>query len=267
MADILIPFYGKYEILIRCLQSLFDAMGHRNRIILIDDGSAPRERLAVDCFLKSFGRAAEVITHVENRGYREAICTGFLKCDQDHAILLNSDTVVSSDFDLLLVAVLEGNPSIRAAGPVSNHPTDLYQYREALRDAAPPVAANLCPNRAFLPYGDQNITLTPYLTGMCLAVDRQTFLDAGMFDKAYLHGYFEDLAFSCRLRSMGYHLAIREDCFVYHEGHATYREKSKNDKFEIISHNLRVFESTWGNLPEHSDLLAKMRYAGRVAPF
>ena len=69
---------------------------------------------------------------------------------------------------------------------------------------------------------------------MCLALNRSAFDEAGGFGEEYRHGYFEDLALSCRLRTLGYRLAIREDCFVYHEGHASYRNRPRDEKFEII---------------------------------
>jgi GT2 family glycosyltransferase len=271
MADILIPFFNRHAVLLRCLRSLRDAVGDRNRILLVDDGSGRRERAAVDAFLGTFGRPVDVVTHARNRGYKEAICTGFRAGSEPEVILLNSDTVVTPDFDLLLLAGLRAQPRMGAVAPVSNHPTDLFQYREALADLTVPAGAHsfgelLRRFERLRGSRGANLTAAPYLTGMCLALERRVFERVGMFDGAYEHGYFEDLALSCELRRRGYRLAVREDCFVYHQGHATYRHKTPRSKREIIFHNFDVFTAQWGHLPEHADLCRRMDYAGEVAP-
>ena len=275
VADVLVPFYNQHEVLLRCLRSLLEAVGGRNRIILIDDGSEPAERAAVGAFLGGAGRAVEVVTHETNRGYKEAICTGFRAGDDPEVIFLNSDTVVTPGFDLRLLEPLrehrEEGPRPGAVAPVSNHPTDLFQYREALSALTPPEAGDLAAGlqeRFDRARGGRRpgLTWAPYLTGMCLALERRTFERAGMFGDAYRHGYFEDLALCCELRRLGYRLAVREDCFVFHQGHASYRERSQDEKRDIVFHNFGVFEAQWGHLPEHADLRRRMDYAGEVAP-
>jgi GT2 family glycosyltransferase len=101
---------------------------------------------------------------------------------------------------------------------------------------------------------------------MCLAIDRQLFVDVGIFDDIYEHGYFEDLDLCCQIREKGYKLAIVEDCFVFHYGHATYRHKSTEEKHRIIWNNFAIFNSKWGHISGHDELLLKMEYAGHHDP-
>ncbi|HEV7684314.1 MAG TPA: glycosyltransferase [Pyrinomonadaceae bacterium] len=271
MAEIIIPFFNKHELLFRCLDHLLSATGKRNRIILVDDGSELDELSAVEKYCTKLEADLQLVSHQQNKGYKESICTGLQECKQKYVILLNNDTVVTPDFDLRLIEVMVQNASIRAVAPISNHPTDLFQYRESLYDLTT-LDGDALAHQVSLVFsqtsheGKPKLSFAPYLTGMCLALDRQTFEEAGIFGADYQHGYFEDLALSCRIRSMGFKLAVREDCFVYHQGHATYRDKSREEKQQIIFHNFRIFSSEWGHLPEHGELLQKMDYAGKVSP-
>lgn len=271
MAEIIIPFFNKHRLLIRCLEQVLLATANRNRIVLVDDGSEPAESGAVAEYCARLDVELQMISHDQNKGYKESICTGLRKCNQEYVILLNSDTMVTPDFDLRLIEVMIANDNIRAVAPISNHPTDLFQYRESLYELTH-LDENALAQQIHRVFAQTNqdgraqIVFAPYLTGMCLALHRPTFELAGVFGAEYKHGYFEDLALSCRIRAMGFKLAVREDCFVYHQGHATYREKSRQEKEDIILHNFRVFSSEWGHLPEHNELLQKMEFAGKVSP-
>jgi GT2 family glycosyltransferase len=270
-ADILIPFFGKPDLLKRCLNSVKNSVsGRPHRILLVDDGSPAEDRRAVDRDLANLALPVDVITHDSNRGYKEAIGTGIRHCGHSLVILLNNDTVVTPDFDLKLLGPLGQAGRWTATAPVSNHPTDLYQYREALGDVEPGPSTDIFSMEAaakrLYRAPPEIFTPAPYLTGMCLALDHEVFRRVGYFGGAYAHGYFEDLALCCEIRRTGYQLEIREDCFVYHQGHATYRDKAQTEKQAIIEHNLSVFEADWGHLSEHADLRRRMEYAGSVCP-
>jgi GT2 family glycosyltransferase len=271
MAQIIVPFYGQHRLVLRCLKSVQVSTSGRSRIILVDDCSSAAEREAVERFCGGLDCEIRILSHTENRGFKESVRTGLRESSDPQVILLNSDTIVTPDFDVSLLEVLNRQTQVRAVAPVSNHPTDLYQFREYLHEA--PQLIREDPYRAVARLalrtrrlaGNQ-VSYSPYLTGMCLALDRAALEEAGGFGDEYRHGYFEDLALSCRLRTLGYRLAIREDCFVYHEGHASYRKRAQQEKFDIIRHNFGVFSSQWGHLPEHSDLLQKMESAGTQYP-
>lgn len=270
MADIVLPFFNEARLVIRCLHSLQASAGETNRVILVDDGSARQEREAVDAFLATSALDADVVTHADNRGFKEAARSGLATSRSRYAILLNSDTVVTPAFDTLLLEALEEDASVAAAAPVSNHPTDLYQFRASLYTAPNAdgieLYAAIMRSAMLARASGRKLVDAPYLTGMCLALDRDAFDAAGGFGEGYRHGYFEDLALSCRLRALGHRLVVREDCFVFHQGHATYRKKAEDEKLAIIRHNFRLFTSEWGHEPEHRELLRKMEQAGRAFP-
>jgi GT2 family glycosyltransferase len=270
--DVIIPFYNQHQLLGRCLKSLELAGCAALELVLVDDGSAPAELDRVRDLRGRLSLPCRLVSHPENRGYKESIHSGLAVCDSPYVILLNSDTIVTPGFADRLVEVLADHPEIRAVGPVSNNPTDLYQYREYLE--LPENAAGGVLYRALAGLSGQahrqsagrRLTTVPYLTAMCLALDRQVFDRVGYFGARYRYGYFEDLALSCAIRELGFTLAVREDCFVYHQGQGTFRDKRRSEKIEIIRHNFSAFTAEWGHLPEHEDLLRRMELAGRACP-
>jgi len=271
MADVIIPFYNQHQLLARCLKSLELSAGGDLEVVLVDDGSEPEEAARVRDFLGRLTLPVRLIAHPENRGYKESIHSGLAACGHQHVLLLNSDTILPPGFAGLLIEVLATRDEVRAVAPVSNNPTDLYQYREHLdlaEDTAGPALyraiADLSAQTRRQAAG--RLTLAPYLTAMCLALDREVFARAGYFGARYRYGYFEDLALCCAIRSLGFRLAIREDCFVYHQGQGTFRAKRRSEKIEIIRHNFTEFTADWGHLPEHADLLRHMDFAGRARP-
>jgi GT2 family glycosyltransferase len=271
MVDVIIPFHNQFRLLARCLRSLELCTCAGLELVLVDDASTAAERESVRRLCGELGLPARLISHPENRGYKESVHTGLAACRNRHVILLNSDTILTPGFADRLVEVLAAGGEVRAVAPVSNNPTDLYQYREYLDLPAPAGGGGLF--RAIGELSAQagrqaagRLTIAPYLTAMCLALDREVFDQVGYFGDRYRYGYFEDLALSCAIRELGFKLAVREDCFVYHEGHGTFRNKRRSERIEIIRHNFEVFSADWGHLPEHQDLLRQMEFAGRSCP-
>lgn len=240
------------------------------RIVLVDDGSDKAESYSVARFMRKTAWPYLFIRKSINEGYKEAIRTAIPECHDEFVILLNNDTLLTPGFDEKLIRVLRENPSVKASAPVSNHPTDLFQFRENLYTirfdgfCEPAMVEDAF--QFHTPVVNDVLTAAPYLTGMCLALDRKVFVQLGVFDQYYKNGYFEDLDLCCRIREAGNQIVIVENCFVFHQGHATYRQKPTEEKYDIIFHNFKVFGEKWGHISEHKDLLVKMEFAGKEDP-
>lgn len=271
MTDIIIPFYNKSELTIQCLKSVIQASVLRCRIVLVDDGSERVESNRVARFIRKAAWPHLFIRKRKNEGYKEAIKTAIPECRDEFVILLNNDTLLTPGFDEKLTRILRQNPLVKASAPVSNHPTDLFQFRENLgairfESFCEPAVVAAAFQRHAPVINEAAVTFAPYLTGMCLALDREVFVRLGVFDQFYRNGYFEDLDLCCRIRQAGHQLVIVENCFVFHQGHATYRQKPTEEKQGIIFHNFKLFGEKWGHVSEHNDLLVKMEFAGKEDP-
>lgn len=257
--DVVIPFHNQPELLFACLSSLASSAGHETRLVLVDDASDDAAFSRIEHRCHALPIPFEYRRHDKNRGFIGSIHTGMEVATAPVVILLNSDTVVTPRFDVRLAEVLERHDSVKAVAPVTNAPTDLYQYRPeykldgqtgtGLYSAIARHAAQAATKR----FGE--ITTPHFLTGCCLALDRAAYAEVGGFSSDYSHGYFEDLDLCCRLREKGYGLAVREDCFIYHRGQGSYRHTDRSAHARRMEHNFSLFQQRWGHVPGHGELL------------
>jgi len=99
------------------------------------------------------------------------------------------------------------------------------------------------------------------LFGFCLLVQRDTFNKIGGLDTGYGPGFFEDVEFCLKLRRAGHKLALAQDVFVHHAGHASFKANGLGIDRQHRD-NYRRFKRRWGDHPrinpavENSHLLA-----------
>ena len=279
--DIIIPFYNQHHLLARCLRSVEASGFSEGKIIVVNDNSDSEAVAEIKDLSSQLDLEIVILSHETNRGFRDSILTGLKQSDTPYLILLNSDTVVSKQFASNLVGVMQDDQSIAAIAPISNHPTDLYQFREWIylrsdfdRDDHIKILETFEPYLAKRPLNRQtkepavkeDITIVPYLSGCSLALNRSVFEQVGFLHGNYEHGYLEDMDLSCRIREQGYRLAVKEDCFVYHRGQGSYGKKSVQWRTKIILKNYEIFKAQWEHLAEHDDLEVKMKWAGEQYP-
>jgi len=279
--DIIIPFFNKSELLSRCLRSI-QASGYLDgKIIIVNDKSDLNELMIIQDVCSELDLDIKLISHDTNKGFRDSVHTGVAECKSKYLILVNSDTIVTYNFAHKLTGVMKEDDTIKAVAPVSNHPTDLYQFRKRLylKKLFDGIDHQTVIN-TFLPLmkrgrikkliscitSRKNVTKAPYLSANCLALDHEVFDTVGGFSSEYIHGYFEDLDLSCKIRNEGFKLAINEDCFVFHRGQGSYAQKPREWKEELIWKNYYLFKDRWEHLPEHKDLEKRMHWAGREYP-
>ncbi|MFC1849283.1 glycosyltransferase family 2 protein [candidate division CSSED10-310 bacterium] len=278
--DIIIPFYNQHKLLSRCLKSVELHNSQDVRIVIVNDGSEPQDIRIIKNLCGNLDLEIILLSHKVNKGFRESILTGVAHCDGPYVILLNSDTVVTDNFTRKLTRIMMKDKSIGAVAPISNHPTDLYQFRKKLYlkrhfedldhhqvgDRFAPLLNRSWTSRIKNRLLSDTCTRVPYLSACCLALNREVFKKAGFFYQEYEHGYFEDLDLSCCIRNQGYDLAINEDCFVFHRGQGSYKDIARACKEKLIWKNYDIFVDRWGHLPEHDDLCKRMQWAGNECP-
>jgi len=269
MLDVIIPFHGQAGLLVRCLRALAASGLPPGRILLVDDASKAEDAERVAGAVAGLDVPGLILTNGENLGFRGAVMRGLAESTAEHVMLLNSDTIPTPGFAGMLLEVLEKEPRFKAVAPVTNGKADLYQYREGFAPGPPDDPKLLHRIIRFSQERRQQAfgraSEAPYLTGMCLLLERAALDAVGQLGDAYTHGYFEDLDLCCRLRAAGHGLAVREDCFVYHQGHASYATADRSWLAPVILDNYRRFTRLWGHLPEHDDLVNRIRLAGADA--
>ena len=259
--DIIIPFYNQISLLSVCLKSLELSLKSNIRIILVNDGSDQRNLETIKN--SNFQLNLQIINHDQNKGFRESINTGLQVCNKKYVVLLNSDTIITPGSIEKIIGLLEKNENIKAASPVSNAIGDIYQFRDGLKYIGNDISSlfrNI--SKASESLHRNNLGLfsrVPFLTAFCIALDREFFIKIGCFSKDYIHGYFEDLDLSCRIREAGYDLVVSENAFVFHHSQGTYKHFHKIKREKILKKNFEIFSSRWRHLTEYNDLVFRLR--------
>lgn len=197
---------------------LLDALGPTVPVAVVDNASGADRIPELVA-----GRARTRCLDGENVGFARAANLGARSSTADYLVFVNPDTRPTSAVLESLVADLAADPSL---GSVAAATTDAHGHIELGVGGWEPT-----PRRALVyalglhrrwpragvvarPQVGEQIELG-WITGACLAVRRETFLQLGGFDERYFV-YNEDMAFGRAVREAGLRQRLRTDLLVRH---------------------------------------------------
>ncbi len=207
--DIIIVSFNARADLERCLHSLHAAPPvTRHRIIVVDNASS-------DGSVETVRRGWPDITVIElpgNAGFAAANNAGIRAARGQLILLLNSDTIVPAGAIDRLVARLEREPDVAAAGPRIvdgegraewSFGRMLTPWNEARRAVAGKLYGKRVPGVTWAVEGATRRESYPdWVSGACLLVRRDAAERAGLLDERYFM-YEEDVDFCATLRANG----------------------------------------------------------------
>lgn len=216
--DIIIPFYGNYEMVSTLINSLFKlTRSNYYKLILVDDFSPNSNFISTIEMnskknadrLKQENRVSTVRNEVQ-KGYAGACKVGYDIGESPYVCFLNSDCIIQDSNWLknLGESLLKlKSQNVRVIAPMTNNPVggDIAQKGDKFSKDA----------------NDIIIESNSYLTLPCFMCHRELFSKIGGFLKEYQYGFFEDEEFAARLIKFGYRQAVCRSSFVYHVGQAT----------------------------------------------
>ncbi|HET8608075.1 MAG TPA: glycosyltransferase family 2 protein [Gaiellaceae bacterium] len=206
-----------------CLESLLAAGLH---VVVVDNGGTAdlvRERFP----------SVDLIANDDNRGFAAAVNQGLARCDGEHVLLVNPDSIVPPATAAALFAYLDAHPDVGVVGP-------------RLRDAdgtlnisaqPEPMLSTLLLNRArrLLPTGFTRLlgrsvrwqsydaclradaaTDVECLIGACLALPTAFLRELGGLDEGYFM-YCEDLELCVQTRGRGRRVVYLPTVEAVHE--------------------------------------------------
>lgn len=206
-------------------------------IIIVDNNSTDgtKEWLKTQTHLK-------VLLNEENMGFPKGCNQGIsLASTKNDILLLNNDTIVTTNWLDNLKCCLYSNPSIGAVGSVSNHTENLqgvdftYDNFEEMQVLA---KKNNVSNSA---RWEEKL----FLIGFCLLIKREVLQKIGELDETYTPGYVEDNDLSLRIMEAGYKLMLCHDSFIHHYLGTEFR-KDLSKFYPILYKNRAYFEHKWG---------------------
>ena len=210
------------------------------RVVLVDDGSEPETRDYLRSASASEGYLLE--RNEESRGFAFANNRGVAAGgESEWALFLNNDLLLTPDWFAPFAEVVAGKARLKALGCLGNVQLD---PRTGRIDHAGVSFASGVPRHHLR--GEREAPEAPYseylaVTGACLLMRRDLFLEVGGFDESYRTG-FEDVDLCLRLRALGYRHYVANAARIFH------KRGSSAQRNEHQESNVRTFYSRWGKL-------------------
>lgn len=211
-----------------------------------------------------------LIANPENAGFPKGCNQGMEIAKGQDILLLNNDTVVTTNWLSNLRQALYSAPCVGAVGPVTNNCTNLQKIEipypnentvSAMNDMQHFAAGyNKCDHAKWHKW--------MMVVGFCMLFKREVYEKIGGMDEAYSPGNYEDVDYCLRIRKAGYEILLCKDTFIHHFGSKTFDRDGggKNSKYsDYLVHNRAYFCQKW-NLRDdmyhrYSDFLLNMEFS------
>lgn len=231
--DIIIPIYNAYDDLKKCIESIRRYTNLKyDRLICINDCSTD-ERIKPYLEQESLNNIIFLDNEV-NQGFSNNVNKGMKYSSDRDVILLNSDTIVTSNWIDKIWTCAYSKPEIGTVTPLSNCAT-LCSVPVMCQD-------NLMPNNVTIDEFAQiiercSLKRYPRITvavGFCMFIKRDVINDVGMFDaETFEKGYGEENDFCNRAEQLGYIHVMCDDTFIYHKGTASFISDEKQKLMDV----------------------------------
>ena len=210
---IIVNWNGRDDTL-ECLESLKNNDYPNYEVVIIDNGSK-------DKFLISDSEV-KIIYNRKNLGFSGGNNVGIkyaLKNKADYVLLLNNDTIVSTDFLSKMVEVAENDNKIGIVGSKIYFPNSSKIWFAGgkinwLYNKGTMKGFNEIDNGQ---YDQPEIQKTDYITGCCTLIKREVVEKIGLMPEEYFL-YYEDTDWSLNAQKYGYKCVFVPKAIVYHKG-------------------------------------------------
>lgn len=258
MISIIIPVFNCFEYTELCVTSI---RKHTKdyELIIVDNGSTDETRewfnaqKTAQIDDNSFSIVdGTVIVLNENLGYSKANNIGLKYANSEYICFLNNDTIVTPNWDKLLIKHLENNLDI--VGPCSNFVAGMQRRTIGVYSNSTEL------NDKALEFTNGNIgrnTETNWIIGFCMAMKKHLITHLGSFDEQFRIGNSEDIDLCLRAKQKAYNIGIAEDCYIHHHGSMTFAmlETNNSENYNnLLIENSNRLVSKWGNTVNYSQI-------------
>ncbi len=235
--SIIIPNYNQLNYLRECIESIRQYTPEPYELIIIDNGSDDGSSEYINSL-----SSVRFQLLPDNRGFAAAVNQGLKLARGTTLLILNNDSVVTTNWLSNLLHCLHSDPHIGIVGPVTN-----YISGDQLIDTHYMSMAEMQKfARTYNKSEADRWTVTGRLTGFCMLLRRETFISLGYFDEGFEIGNCEDDDYGLRARLMGLKLVIAKDTFIHHYGSISM--KSLQGRFDqVYGNNLSFYSNKWSD--------------------
>lgn len=275
--DIVIPIYGRPDLLRECLQSLeIAALDVDYQLFLVDDASP--DKSAMEVIYNNLNSDTKILRNVQNKGFPATVNRGVALGKSASILILNTDVVLRARAVRAMLNALWGDQSPKgpitpssdaltgAVGPkllfpdVSNIPPDA---RGKVQHAGLAINAQGRPfhiQKGWLPDNprlDQPRAMQA-VTGACLMTRRDVWQtvsrvyqqagdpSGGAFNEIYGLGTYEDVEYCFAVRGNGYKVVFEPAAVGYHHVGASVSQRQEGGY--PLGRNHSIFMARCGHL-------------------
>ena len=222
--SIVIPQYGRSDLTVRCLESLFASTIRSEikdlEIVVVDDGSPDSSADEVEA---RFGLSVRLIRLSTNGGFSKACNAGAEVASGAFLLFLNNDTVTASNWLSPMLKAMESDSEIGIVGAFLLYPDLTVQH--AGFDLYGSSYLPLSPAHIYLRYPANHPGVgvsreMDVVTGACLLITRELFNQVGGFDIGYVNS-FEDVDLCLKARAIGKKVWFEASAVLFHDESVT----------------------------------------------
>lgn len=228
--DVVVCVHNALDDVKLCLESVEKYKPDNNfRLIIINDGSADETKN----YLIDFSRGKDwvVLTHKSTgSGYSKAANRGLKLSTADVVFLLNSDTIVTSNWINKMTDALMNSPNPGLVGPLSSAAShqsipdhlstkDQTAVNGLPKDYTPEDMNKFCEASA----ASDMQPLVPLVHGFCQGISRNVIDKIGYFDvENFPRGYGEENDYCFRATNAGFNMVIATNTYIFHSKSKSY---------------------------------------------
>lgn len=234
--SIIIPNYNGKSLLQNCIRSIKQHTHTPYEIIVVDNGS--NDGSLAFCYEEQ----VKFISFPINHGFPKACNAGMKLAKGEALMLLNNDTIVTTNWLDNMLRCLYSQENIGIVGPLTNHASGQQKIKEPFTtiEEMAEMINQVNPSRWFEIHR---------IVGICMLFKRSLLSSVGYLDEQFSPGHYEDDDYCYRARLAGYRLMVAGDVFIYHEGSASFGKERTRDIKQLLSRNKQRFMNKWSVNP------------------
>lgn len=267
--SIIIVNWNTHDLLADCLDSIASS-GIADDLdietIVVDNASTDGSQAMV----RQRFPHARLIANPENVGFARANNQGVAMSNGSHALLLNSDAMVTPGSLQTLVRLADTKPQAGIVGAQLLNPDgsfqashtpfpNLWQEFLILSGMGRVLYGRWYPSRG--PEEDKGPQIVDYVEGACMLVRREAFEDVGGLDEGYFM-YAEEVDWCYAMRAKGWQVWYQPAAKVIHLGGGSSRNRQTQREGDLYRSRVRFFRKYYG---EGSARLLKLQIYGFTA--
>lgn len=225
---VIIPVYNAFEASLACIDSVMMHLPEWANVIVIDDKSPQGNFIDIVPLALKENPKIQFLRNESNLGFVGTCNLGMLVLSENDVLLLNSDTVVTSNWLTKMQACAYSRAKVGTVTCLTNNGTiasvpNFLENNTLPNDYSLHDFAELISNVSAHEYPE-----LPTCVGFCVYVRRELIDTVGGFDPEFGKGYGEENDLSLRGQKAGFVDLLDDSTFVFHKGNMSFKESRES---------------------------------------